>query len=207
MSDPSAPPPEGKSAFSSKTLLSLAGVLITFYLPSILAAVGIPQDQQGPFVAALNQIGPPLGVILAGFFRVISKKPITGVVKANPNLLVLLALGLVLAASGPGLSACATKPLAPPSLQLTLAQGDTSLDAAFNVVAKYYLTHVPTDPAVKARAKRLLLQALAAVQAADAAETLGRADTVTAQVKAATSLLTQARALLGMPGAAGGSPP
>lgn len=99
--------------------------------------------------------------------------------------------GLVLAAA-----LCGCKTVDP---TLAVAQGVTSLDAAYNVAAKAYLTQAPTMPAdVKATIKPLLQQALPYVQAADRAEKIGDAVALSAASASAMSLIAQADAALGV---------
>ncbi len=111
------------------------------------------------------------------------------------NTLRAAVAALCLATILPG---CATKPLIPPTLTVVVAQGDTTVDAIYNAVAKVYLAKAPTmAPALKAKLKPILASAYKAVAAADAAEILGDANTVTAQVQAAGGFIAQAKALLG----------
>ena len=93
------------------------------------------------------------------------------------------------------LTACATPSVIPPSATVAVAQGDASVDLAYNALAQAYLTAAPSLPAAtKATVKALLAQAYAAVQAADNAERLGDATTLAAQVQSAEALLAQAKA-------------
>jgi hypothetical protein len=95
------------------------------------------------------------------------------------------------------LAACQTPSLIPPNATIPIAQGDASVDLAYNVVAQAYLAALPTMPAsTKAIAKPLLVKAYAAVQAADNAERLGDATTLAAQVQSAEALIVQAKAAL-----------
>lgn len=97
------------------------------------------------------------------------------------------------------LTACATAPLIPPSDTVVVAQGETTLDLAFNVPAKVYMAHVSTmDPGLKATVKPLLLRAGAIVQASDAAEVLGNETSMGAQIADAYALIGQAKAALGV---------
>ena len=106
------------------------------------------------------------------------------------NIFRVAALAAVIASS-----ACNTTPLVPPTAQVAVVQGDTSVDLAFNVVAMAYLKAAPAlPPTTKAKVKTLLASAYAAVQAADNAERLGDATTLAAQVQSAESLLAQAKA-------------
>lgn len=96
------------------------------------------------------------------------------------------------------LGACQTPALIPTSDTLAVVQGDTSVDLAYNTVAQIYLSALPTMPAsTKATVKPILAQAYAAVQAADNAEKLGDATTLTTQVQAAEALIAQAKQDLG----------
>jgi hypothetical protein len=104
------------------------------------------------------------------------------------KLVALLAAG--------ALTACAS--IIPPTGTVVVAQGDTSLDAAYNVAAQAYLAEegsMPSDQ--KATVKLLLTKAYPYLVAADKAEALGDATTVTAQAGAAMALISQAKVALG----------
>ena len=93
------------------------------------------------------------------------------------------------------LAACQTPALIPQNATVAVAQGDASVDLAYNAVAQAYLTAAPNLPAAtKAQVKPLLAKAYVAVQAADTAERLGDATTLAAQVQSAETLLAQAKA-------------
>jgi hypothetical protein len=88
------------------------------------------------------------------------------------------------------LAACNTT-----STQVAIAQGDTTIDAAYNTAAQAYLAAVPNMPAAtKAEVKPLLVQAYAYVQAADAAAKVGDAATESAQAAQASALISQIQA-------------
>lgn len=94
------------------------------------------------------------------------------------------------------LSACGT--LIPASATVAVAQGDTTLDATYNVAAQAYIAALPTMPAnIKATVQPLLVKAYPYVVAADKAEALGDAAGVAAQTGAAMTLISQARVALG----------
>jgi predicted small lipoprotein YifL len=85
----------------------------------------------------------------------------------------------------------------PAASQVAIADAGTGIDATYNAAAQVYLgAETALPPATKAQVKSLLVQAYAYVQAADAAAKLGDAPTLAAQIDAATSLLSQATALL-----------
>jgi hypothetical protein len=95
------------------------------------------------------------------------------------------------------LAACQTPSLIPPTATVAVAQGDASVDLAYNVVAQAYIAALPSMPAsTKATVKPLLVKAYAAVQAADNAEKLGDATTLAAQVQSAETLIAEAKAAL-----------
>lgn len=101
-------------------------------------------------------------------------------------------------AAGAVLAACATTPSLTPAT-LTVAQGVTSLDLAYNIAAKAYLKQAPTMPAgVKAKIRPLLQKALPYVQAADQAEKIGDAVAIGAATVSAMILIGQADASLGV---------
>lgn len=90
------------------------------------------------------------------------------------------------------LTACGS--LIPAKATVAVAQGDTSLDLAYNAVAQVYLAALPSmTPALKAQVKPVLVKAYAAVQAADNAEKLGDAAGLAAQAQAAELLITEAK--------------
>lgn len=97
------------------------------------------------------------------------------------------------------LSACATKPLVPPSATVAVAQGETTLEATYHALAGVYLSRAATmDPALKARLKVLLADGYKATLAAQDAERLGNAADLDTQVRAATALFGQVKTLLGV---------
>lgn len=96
---------------------------------------------------------------------------------------------------GPG---CANIPLLHGSTQVVVAQGETTLDLAYNVAAKAYLAQLPTmAPATKAKVKPILVKAHQLVKAADQAEAVGNAAGLADQIGQATQLIAQAKSLLG----------
>lgn len=98
---------------------------------------------------------------------------------------------------GLSVSGCATAPITPPSLEVVVLQTDAGLDATYNVAAKAYLAQVGTmSPDTKATIKPVVLALYKATTAADAAQRLGDANTVTAQVAAAGALYAQLKPLL-----------
>lgn len=104
---------------------------------------------------------------------------------------------LVAALGALTLSACATKPLVPPSAEVGLLQGVTTLEASYNVAAQAYLAELPSmSPDQHDQAKSLLVRAYGAVEAAETAQSLGDATTVNTQIALASSLIGQAKALL-----------
>lgn len=116
---------------------------------------------------------------------------------ATPRFHLLCAVSVAASMALAGCALIQQKPLTPATLELPLAQTDAGIDAVYNTVAKVYLAQAPTmDPALKAKVKPLLQQAYKAVAAADAAELLGDAATLQSQIDAATSLISQAKALL-----------
>jgi hypothetical protein len=105
---------------------------------------------------------------------------------------------LLIGAAALSLTACAT-PNSAANDAIDIAQGDTTVDALYNVAATAYMNQLPTMPAAtKAVVKPLLVQALPWVQKADAAATLGNAATVAADAAEATALITQAKTALGV---------
>ena len=123
-----------------------------------------------------------------------------GIVKAGPQIVPLLVLGFLLIAASSGLVACANRPLIPASSAVIVAEGETSLDLAYNVAAKAYLRQLPTmDPALKAKVKPLLLKAGGLVQAADGAEVLGNETSMAAQIADAMAIIGQVKSALGVP--------
>ncbi|HEY5411107.1 MAG TPA: hypothetical protein VIJ94_10320 [Caulobacteraceae bacterium] len=108
------------------------------------------------------------------------------------KLLVPIAIAAMLAG-------CATQPLIPPSTQVVVAEGVTTMDAAYNVVAKSYLKQAPTMAAAKkAQAKPLLAKIYQLISAIDAGETLGTSTSMADQITQATQLIAQAKSLLGV---------
>lgn len=101
---------------------------------------------------------------------------------------------LVIGLAALTLAACVTKPITPPAADVPVAQTVTAIDASYNIVAEAYLGAPPS--ALRAQAKPILLKAYQAVLAADDAERLGDATSITTQINLASSLLAQARALL-----------
>lgn len=109
----------------------------------------------------------------------------------------LAPLALALALS---LGACATHPIIPPDIGVVVLQGDTSLDSFYNKAATAYLAAVPSMAASdKATLKPLMQKFRQAVVAADTAERLGDATTVSAQIAAAMSLYGQIKPILHLP--------
>lgn len=81
--------------------------------------------------------------------------------------------------------------------QVAIAQTGLAIDASYNAAAQAYLAVAPSlDKATHDKVKALLVNAYACVVAADAAAKLGDATTLGAQIAAASSLITQASALL-----------
>lgn len=123
-----------------------------------------------------------------------------GTALIGPKLAPLI-LFLVLAGPLFTLSACKTPAaLIPATDTVIVAEGETSLDLAYNVAAKAYLNQLPTmTPSVKAQVKPLLVKAGGLVQAADAAEVLGNETSMAGQISDALSIIGQAKSLLGVP--------
>ena len=97
------------------------------------------------------------------------------------------------------LTACAVNPIIPPVAAVPVAQLGTSIDLAYNVAAKAYISQLPTMPAnVKATVKPLLVKAYPFVVASDKAQALGDAATVEVQAQAAMALIAQAKIALGV---------
>jgi hypothetical protein len=95
---------------------------------------------------------------------------------------------LLIGAAALSLAACASGT----STTLAIAEGDTSVDVAYNGAAQAYLAALPTMSAsTKATVKPLLVKAYAAVQLADAAAAKGDSATVSAQLTAVTALAAQ----------------
>ena len=109
-------------------------------------------------------------------------------------------LFLALALAGVMLSGCVTGQAPKPvPAAVALAQGETTLEAAYNVVARIYLNRAPTmNPALKAKLKPLLAQAYVATQMAAVAEKMGAANAFDDQIKNAAALITEAKTLLGV---------
>lgn len=106
----------------------------------------------------------------------------------------ILALALLLTAS------CASPPITPPALSVAVLQGDTTLDASYNLAAKAYLSQAPTMPAdAKSTVKATLAALYTAVTAADAAQRLGDANTLQAKIADATALYAQLKPVLHLP--------
>lgn len=83
------------------------------------------------------------------------------------------------------------------STQVVIAQGDASIDEAYNIAAQAYLAALPSMSAsTKATVKPLMIKAYAAVQAADAAATAGSSSDLAAKITAATQAINDARAAL-----------
>ncbi len=109
-------------------------------------------------------------------------------------------LFLALALAGVMLSGCATgQAPRPVPAAVAIAQGETTLEAAYNVVAHVYLNRAPSmDPALKAKLKPLLAKAYTATQLAATAEKMGGASAFDDQIKDAADLIAQAKSLLGV---------
>lgn len=107
-----------------------------------------------------------------------------------------LVIALTLTLTG----ACASQPITPPSLEIPLLQGDTSLDGLYHAAANAYLAQVPTmDPGVKATLKPLMIRFYTAVSVADAAQRLGDANTLAAKIGEASALYAQIKPVLHLP--------
>ena len=97
------------------------------------------------------------------------------------------------------LAGCASNggALLPASDQVPVAQGVATLDAAYNVVAKIYLSQVATmAPGLKAKIKPLLIRAYALDQAVDSGQLLAGETDMATQIADATALIIQAKAAL-----------
>lgn len=129
-------------------------------------------------------------IALLGFREIRSRVPPLAVA------LIIAGLGLTM------LPACSTAPVVPPSDQVTVAKAEYVFELAYNVSATAYLSQEATlPPATKATVKGILQSAYKAVVAAQTAETLGDATTMTSQAAAALSLASQAWSIL-QPGVA-----
>lgn len=98
------------------------------------------------------------------------------------------------------LSGCASQPIIPPSASVALLQGDTTLDASYNLAAHAYLRQAATlPPDLKHTIKSTLIAYYFATQAADKAQALGDADTLQAKIADASALYHQLQPLLHLP--------
>lgn len=98
---------------------------------------------------------------------------------------------------------CNTAPIVPPSDQVILSQGETSLELAYNTAATLYLQKIGDGSLAssdKATAKAILQKWLAALHLLRTAEKAGDATTISAQLAAIPVLASQAMAIL-KPGA------
>lgn len=195
----------GKSAVASKTMWSLVLAIVTYLLPTILAYFGIPPERQGDVINLISQGGPLLFPVLAMVFHSISKTPVTSVLPKDvpPSRLMgvvatFLVVGMVMGATLP-LAACAGQTsLIPPTAEVQVAEGVTSLDDLYNKAAGVYLGQVATHPAWRTSVKPLLQKALPLIQVVDAAEKAGNATpaTLAAQTAQAIALIQQAQTVL-----------
>lgn len=97
------------------------------------------------------------------------------------------------------LGACTTAPIVPPSDQVILSQGETSLELAYNTAATLYLQKIGDGSLTgsdKATAKAILQKWLAALHLLRTAEKAGDATTINAQLTAIPALASQAMAVL-----------
>lgn len=201
-------PVPGKSLVASRTFWSLVGAVLTYILPGLLSHFGISPDQAGPVVDAICQDGPVLLPMLAVVFHAVSSRPVTSVLpkSAQPaRLMSILAVLVLVVFVAPVLSACggaAGAGLIPPSAEVQVAQGVSSLDLLYNTAGNAYLKDLATmDPTLKATVKPLLQEALPLVRAVDAAEKAGTAtspETITADTAQAIALIGQAKDALGV---------
>lgn len=102
------------------------------------------------------------------------------------------------AAALAALSACKTVGQAvPPSAQLLLLQGDTTLDATYNEAAKGYLAVASQlTPALHDKLKASLLQAQPLVVAVDKGQLLAGQTTIDGEIVAASALIAQVRSAM-----------
>lgn len=107
-------PDGGTPLVTTGTFGSVVLALLTFYLPWLLTHAGIPVANQGPFVAFVNQVGPPLFALLTLFFRhsatqkVTSVLPRKGMTKTALHALLIFPLLIIVGAGALFLSACAS---------------------------------------------------------------------------------------------------
>jgi hypothetical protein len=95
------------------------------------------------------------------------------------------------------LCACQTAPLVPPTAAVIVLEGDTELDASYNVAANLYLATLPSmTPAVHDSVKPVLVQAYALVHAVDTGQVLAGETSLTAEIATASNLIAQVKAAL-----------
>lgn len=95
------------------------------------------------------------------------------------------------------LAGCNTAPLVPPNAQVVVLEGDTTLDASYNVAANLYLATLPSmTPAIHDQVKPIMLKAYTLVQAVDTGQVLAGQTSVADEIASASSLISQVKSIL-----------
>lgn len=199
-----SPAPAGKSLFESRTVWSILAAAFFAYLPSLLTTLGVPLAQQGAVLDALHQLGTPLALVAGIIFHAISTRPVTSILPSKappvPPAAVAIVAVFLLAGSVLGLPGCKSVPVTPASTEVIVAQGDTTLDASYNVAAKLYLGALgQMPPALHDQLKADLVKAYALVHAVDDGVVIGTEGTLTQEIADATALIAEVKRLAPAP--------
>jgi len=194
---------DGKSLFASKTALSLFAALLTYFLPAILTAAGIPVADQGQLIAAVSDAGPPVLIAMGIVFRSMTTRPVTTILPKSwqsGGLAVVIPVALALMITVPVLSACTT--LTPATAASIELKADKALFIAESAYAGALVTvEAAVDSGAlrgedAAKAASIINEAYAALTAARTAHSVGKTALATAQAGDVATILASLAPLL-----------